>query len=110
MPGLTLSSLPQNLYNNLTYMYPNSNIWVTGHSLGGALAALLGVTFGAPVVAFESPGERMAAERLHLPSPVSPGRTVMYRNSLLNDAASLAVDATYNAYLSHSRPYPDGNV
>lgn len=51
-------------------MYPDSNIWVIGHSLGGALASLLGVTFGAPVVAFESPGEKMASTRLHLPSPV----------------------------------------
>lgn len=64
------SCLRQNLYNNLTYMYPNSNIWVTGHSLGGALASLVGITFGAPVVAFESPGEKMASQRLHLPSPV----------------------------------------
>ncbi|KAF9041958.1 alpha/beta-hydrolase [Hymenopellis radicata] len=60
-----------NLYNNLTYMYPESNIWVIGHSLGGALASLVGVTFGAPVVAFEAPGERMASRRLHLPSPPS---------------------------------------
>ncbi|KAI0326432.1 alpha/beta-hydrolase [Cubamyces sp. BRFM 1775] len=58
-----------NLYNNLTYLYPHSNIWMVGHSLGGALASLLGVTFGAPTVAIESPGEKMAAARLHLPSP-----------------------------------------
>ena len=31
---------------------------------------MLGVTFGVPAVAFESPGERLAAKRLHLPSPV----------------------------------------
>ena len=43
-----------------------------GHSLGGALASLVGVTFGAPVVAFEAPAERLAASRLHLPSPVCP--------------------------------------
>ena len=51
-------------------MYPDANIWVIGHSLGGALASLLGITFGAPVVTFEPPGERMAAQRLHLPTPV----------------------------------------
>ncbi|KAG8933740.1 putative lipase atg15 [Tulasnella sp. 419] len=58
-----------NLYNNITTMYPNANIWVIGHSLGGSLASLMGATFGVPVVAFEAPGERMAARRLHLPSP-----------------------------------------
>lgn len=42
-----------------------------GHSLGGSLASLIGATFGPPVVAFEAPGEKVAAARLHLPSPVS---------------------------------------
>jgi putative lipase involved disintegration of autophagic bodies len=51
-------------------MYPEANIWVTGHSLGGGLASLLGVSFGAPVVAFEAPSDRMASRRLHLPQPV----------------------------------------
>jgi lipase ATG15 len=37
------------------------------------LAALLGITFGLPAVAFESPGERLAAERLHLPIPPDDG-------------------------------------
>ncbi|KLO19678.1 alpha/beta-hydrolase [Schizopora paradoxa] len=60
-----------NLFNNVTYMYPEANIWLIGHSLGGGLASLLGATFGAPVVAFEAPGERLASTRLHLPSPPS---------------------------------------
>ncbi|TFK82582.1 alpha/beta-hydrolase [Polyporus arcularius HHB13444] len=64
-------SIGINLYNNVTYMYPNANIWMIGHSLGGALASLVGVTFGVPVVAFEAPAERLAASRLHLPSPPS---------------------------------------
>lgn len=47
-----LTLLTQNLYNNLTYLYPNANIWIVGHSLGGALSSLLGATFGAPVGIF----------------------------------------------------------
>jgi lipase ATG15 len=53
-------------------MYPNATIWLVGHSLGGALASLLGTTFGFPAVAFEAPGERLAAARLELPLPPSP--------------------------------------
>ncbi|KAF4597097.1 hypothetical protein EYR40_007547 [Pleurotus pulmonarius] len=60
-----------NLYNNVTYMYPNANIWMIGHSLGGSLASLIGNTFGAPVVTFEAPPEKLAATRLHLPTPPS---------------------------------------
>ncbi|MDN8980689.1 hypothetical protein Q0P29_14390, partial [Staphylococcus aureus] len=64
----------QNLYNNVTYLYPNANIWLTGHSLGGGLAALIGNAFGAPAVGFEAPGDRLPSRRLHLPGPpaISP--------------------------------------
>lgn len=57
------------LYRNVTKLYPpeTTDIWVTGHSLGGALASLLGRTYGLPVVAFEAPGEQLATTRLHLP-------------------------------------------
>lgn len=54
----------------LQYHYYSPDFLDVGHSLGGGIASLMGVTFGAPVVAFESPGEKMAAARLHLPSPV----------------------------------------
>jgi lipase ATG15 len=57
------------IFRNVTNMYPNANIWTTGHSLGGAMASLVGRTFGAPAVAFESPGELLATKRLHLPMP-----------------------------------------
>lgn len=62
------------LFNNISYAYPDSQIWITGHSLGGALGALIGMTFGYPTVAFEAPAERMAAMRLHVPLPVKKGR------------------------------------
>ncbi|SNX81583.1 probable Putative lipase ATG15 [Melanopsichium pennsylvanicum] len=57
------------LYNNISYAYPDSQVWITGHSLGGALSSLLGMTFGVPTITFQAPGERMAAMRLHLPLP-----------------------------------------
>lgn len=57
------------LYNNISYAYPDSQIWITGHSLGGALSSLLGMTFGVPTITFQALGERMAAMRLHLPLP-----------------------------------------
>lgn len=69
-------------------MYPNAKIWVIGHSLGGGLASLIGATFGAPTVAFEAPGERMAAQRLHLPMPVSDLRL---SSMLLVQATTFAI-------------------
>lgn len=57
------------VYRNVTALYPTANIWVTGHSLGGSLASLLGRTYGLPVVSFEAPGDMLATKRLHLPQP-----------------------------------------
>ena len=71
----------QELINNLTALYPTSTIWLVGHSLGGSLASLLGTTFGLPAVAFESPGEKLAAHRLYLPLPPSVPVTHVYHNA-----------------------------
>ncbi|SMN20646.1 similar to Saccharomyces cerevisiae YCR068W ATG15 Lipase required for intravacuolar lysis of autophagic bodies and Cvt bodies [Maudiozyma saulgeensis] len=57
------------IYADVIVRYPTATVWMTGHSLGGALAALVGRTFGLPVVTFEAPGELLAAKRLHLPFP-----------------------------------------
>ncbi|CAM0137634.1 unnamed protein product [Umbelopsis sp. WA50703] len=46
---------------------PDASVWFTGHSLGGGVASLLSLTFGNPAVTFQAPGDRMAAQRLHLP-------------------------------------------
>lgn len=64
----------QDLYHNVTALYPNADIWVTGHSLGGAVSSMLGLTFGLPVVTFEAVPEAMPAARLGLPTP--PGYQV----------------------------------
>lgn len=66
---MTLLSTRKKLVNDLLHIYPFANVWLVGHSLGGAIASLLGSTYGFPAVAFESPGERLAASRLHLPLP-----------------------------------------
>lgn len=58
-----------NIYRSVSKLYPNSQIWVTGHSLGGGLASLLGRTYGLPVVTYEAPGEMLPTRRMHLPMP-----------------------------------------
>lgn len=57
------------IYRNVSALYPTANVWVTGHSLGGSLASMLGRTYGLPTVAFEAPGELLPSHRLHLPMP-----------------------------------------
>ncbi|KAM0334399.1 hypothetical protein ACHAQA_001425 [Verticillium albo-atrum] len=64
------------LYSNVTEMYPNSNIWMAGHSLGGAVSSLLGLTYGLPVVTFEAVPEALAAARLGLPVPPGADQNV----------------------------------
>ncbi|RAK99146.1 triglyceride lipase ATG15 [Aspergillus ibericus CBS 121593] len=66
------------LYTNITALYPDANIWLAGHSLGGAVASLLGLTFGVPAVTFEAVPEALPASRLGLPSPESRKYTGSY--------------------------------
>jgi lipase ATG15 len=57
------------LYQNVTAMYPNSQIWLTGHSLGGAVSSLIGLTYGSPVITFQAVPDALPANRLGLPVP-----------------------------------------
>lgn len=59
----------QELYGNVTELYPNSSIWMSGHSLGGSVSSLLGLTYGIPVTTFEAVPEALPAMRLGLPTP-----------------------------------------
>lgn len=57
------------LYANVSADYPDSTIWLTGHSLGGAVASFLGLTYGLPVVTYQAVPDALAAGRLGLPIP-----------------------------------------
>lgn len=57
------------LYSNVTEQYPNSNIWLAGHSLGGAISSMLALTYGVPAVTFEAVPEALPISRLGLPIP-----------------------------------------
>lgn len=66
------------MYIDIADEYPEATIWLTGHSLGGAVASLLGQTFGIPAVTFESPGDRLASQRLHLPHEPGAGNLPIF--------------------------------
>jgi lipase ATG15 len=64
----------QDLYHNVTALYPGAEVWMAGHSLGGAVSSFISLTFGHPAVTFEAVPEAMPASRLGLPVP--PGHQV----------------------------------
>jgi lipase ATG15 len=64
----------RDLYHNVTERYPNSDVWLSGHSLGGVVSSLLGLTYGLPTLTFEAFPDAMAASRLGLPTP--PGYSI----------------------------------
>ncbi|CAD0095773.1 unnamed protein product [Aureobasidium vineae] len=64
----------RHLYHNVTALYPDANIWLTGHSLGGVVSSLIGTTYGLPTLTFEAFPDALAARRLGLPTP--PGHQI----------------------------------
>ncbi|KAK9451014.1 Alpha/Beta hydrolase protein [Limtongia smithiae] len=59
-------------------LFPGWNIWVTGHSLGGAIASFVAQTKHIPGVAFESPGDKLASARLGLAKHHILGDSLLY--------------------------------
>ncbi|KAI9350140.1 Alpha/Beta hydrolase protein [Obelidium mucronatum] len=60
-------NLANTIYMAVSLWYPASKtIWLTGHSLGGSLASLVGLTHDLPVLAYEAPGDFMYALRIGL--------------------------------------------
>jgi len=66
----------RHLYSNVTALYPDAQIWLSGHSLGGSVSAMLGLTYGVPVLTFQAVPDALPANRLGLPIPpgVDPDR------------------------------------
>ncbi|KAH8683347.1 Alpha/Beta hydrolase protein [Tricladium varicosporioides] len=66
----------RSLYGNVTAMYPDSQVWMSGHSLGGAVSAMIGLTYGIPALTFEAVPDALPANRLGLPIPpgIDPDR------------------------------------
>jgi lipase ATG15 len=64
------------LYGNVTELYPDAKIWLSGHSLGGSVSAMLGLTYGVPALTFQAVPDALPANRLGLPIPpgVDPDR------------------------------------
>ncbi|PBP18494.1 autophagy related lipase [Diplocarpon rosae] len=64
------------LYGNVTAMYPGAEVWMSGHSLGGSVSAMIGLTYGKPVLTFQAVPDALPANRLGLPVPpgVDPDR------------------------------------
>lgn len=62
------------IYQACQVKYPSAKIWVTGHSLGGAIAGLLAVSMGRGTVAitFASPGYSLYAKRLGIKLNAEP--------------------------------------
>lgn len=72
----------RDLYHNVTERYPNSQVWLSGHSLGGVVSSLLGLTYGLPTITFEAFPDALAASRLGLPTP--PGYKIGSHQSRAN--------------------------
>lgn len=64
------------IYKGVLEEYPDAAIWVTGHSLGGALASLLGRTFGLPTVGLRVSGR--AASFQEAASAIPTGTTLIH--------------------------------
>lgn len=100
----------QDLYNNVSAIYPHAQIWLAGHSLGGALAAMLSRTYGVPSISFESPGDLLPSRRLHLPLPPPPrNRSRDHLTSHDDKRPKRSLDDELTTHVYHSAdPIPNG--
>jgi len=94
--------------------YPNANITLTGHSLGGALAQLVGQASGLTAVAFNAPGSAELVDTLSTflnpvvwPVPIAGNPMVNYR--IDGDVIS-EVPLAFPQVITIDSPYPIPNA
>lgn len=71
------------------HKYPHTSFWLSGHSLGGSIASLVGIRRGIPTVTFEAPGERLAALRLGLAKSIDDAMDLSHITHVYNDVDPL---------------------
>ena len=79
LPGQYTQAL--NTYNAIKNENPNANITITGHSLGGSLAQLVGATTGANTVTFNSYGTSKIFESMGFNPNANYSNITNYNNS-----------------------------
>ncbi len=89
-PQLTSEvSQAANLLEQLHTQCPSCNFYVTGHSLGGAIAQVLGLETGLPTQAFNAPGAGAVLSQLQAQVPSLTGASgltsLSWANSGIND-------------------------
>ncbi|KAF8308981.1 alpha/beta-hydrolase [Clavulina sp. PMI_390] len=84
--------------------YPTTSLWLSGHSLGGSVASLVGIRRSIPTVTFEAPGERLAAFRLSLISSPTEEPSLADSDSLPHFSSLDHITHVYNSI----DPLPQG--
>lgn len=79
------------------HKYPRTSFWLVGHSLGGAIASLVGMRFHLPTVTYESPGDRLAALRLGLVASPDEATSLEYITHVYNNIDPLAWGGCHGA-------------
>lgn len=83
-------SYTQLVVHYFQHKYPHTSFWLSGHSLGGSVASLVGIRRGIPTVTFEAPGERLAALRMGLVPSIPEALDLSHITHVYNDVDPLA--------------------